>query len=270
MTQYEISCKRPLCSTGDFQCLGSSHAQAGSDFTNFCRKSVSKPDIHAVLLWLLLQCCLDMPACEINRAVAITICLEALTVGSRQKQRDSTVVPGRVIPCLIFDPVSGHVLKSPVGDRLLLFDCTTVEGGRFDRCFSFFPGNLFQQSQQGFDNQRFGFRNKTRCSCWPRGVTSKQMLFRRRDVTSGSIGEFKIEGRRQWTLSLEFQTGDPVHLVGNRRDSQLADSHSLQNDLGNRVFLNPFGLLSVDFRAISGWQVTSSCVQGTRPLQTIP
>ena len=88
--------------------------------------------------------------------------------------------------------------------------------------------DFFEQAQRGLENARLGLNLQARRARGPCGVAAQLVLFGRRNVTLGAVGELDVEGCRQRALRLELETGDSEHFIRNGGDSQVADAQGLQ------------------------------------------
>ena len=113
----------------------------------------------------------------------------------------NTVVP---VPGGVHGLASALLAQAPVSGGLGRHHSLGVGRLRLGVLFSFFPRGLFEQSRDFLDDARLRIHLQPSRPRRPSRVPSKQMLLRRRDVSTRAVRQADIESKRQWAGCLQL------------------------------------------------------------------
>jgi hypothetical protein len=144
-------------------------------------------------------------------------------------------------------------VEAPIGGRARIEDCARVGAEGFGDGATRSFRDLFEEIEQGGHDAGFGLDFEPGGPGGPRGVAAEDVLFGRRDVALGPVGEGDVHGERERALEFQFQARDCEHLVRQGGDGEVTDADGLELEFGLLAFVEVDGFPRVDLGKVR-WQ----------------
>ena len=225
---------------------------------------------------------LDVSAREVQRSVDLCLARECrgvkrLSNANAATRTDSGKIPrsavadggGNTAGDRVEGLLSRRVIETPVGRGPGVQDCRRVRSMFVFGRSTFLPRGLFECIEESRDNLRFGLHFQPGGARGPCGVASQHVLLGGRNVTLRPVGEFDVEVRRERRLRLQFQAGQCVDLIRERRDRQFANTDRLQFDFGILPLVKDDCFLRVNLALALGQVVLHARDDWLGPFETL-